>query len=110
MLTLVGLYAEETFSSCDLVTCGASSPQPSPSAPCVAEGCARERPPNGLKPPEPPTLLGMKTGLDATGGAGPLDWVVAAPPLYFEPDESATFWTMLSGVRSLSDRAVIWTW
>ena len=28
-------------------------------------------------------------------------------PEYFEPDESATFWTIPSGVKSRSERAVI---
>ena len=52
----------------------------------------------------------MKAGFEDTGGAGPAAGAGALPTEYFEPDASATFWTMPSGVRSRSDRAVIWTW
>ena len=49
-------------------------------------------------------------GLEAVGGGGPLDSGGAELPAeYFAPEASATFWTMPSGVRSRSDRAVIWT-
>jgi hypothetical protein len=52
----------------------------------------------------PPDLVGVKTGLLATGGRGPVD--VEAEEMgawesdeYFEPEESATRWIMPSGVR-----------
>jgi hypothetical protein len=62
----------------------------------------------------PPDLVGVKTGLLATGGRGPVDvepeemgaW---ESDEYFEPEESATRWIMPSGVRWPSARAVIWT-
>jgi hypothetical protein len=109
MFTLVGLYADWTFSSCDLVTSGASAPQPSASSLALGAG-ALERP-RGLNPePPPPTDVGVKTGfLDATGG-GPLEEGMLGPPEYFAPEASATFWMILSGVRSASERAVTWTW
>lgn len=106
MLTLVGLYADATFSSCDLTTGGASAPQPSSST-FESFFLARELA-NGLKPDAAVDLVGLKTGFEATGGGGPEDGGGAALPAeYFAPDASATFWTMLSGVRSRSDRAVI---
>ena len=63
----------------------------------------------GLYPPAPPVLrVGVKAGFDEIGGGGPAEpGVGVAPPEYFDPDASDTFWTMPSGVRSLSDRAVI---
>jgi hypothetical protein len=64
----------------------------------------------GLNPEVPDDRVGLKAGLEAVGGGGPLDGGGAELPAeYFEPEASATFWTMLSGVRSRSDRAVIWT-
>lgn len=87
---------------------GASAPQPSSSA--FASFCVLARVlANGLKPPDTPERVGLKTGFEATGGGGPPCALVEAPPEYFAPDASATFCTMLSGVRSRSDRAVIWT-
>jgi hypothetical protein len=65
----------------------------------------------GLKLDAPPDRVGLKAGLEVTGGGGPDDGGGAALPAeYLAPDASATFCTMLSGVRSRSDRAVIWTW
>ena len=62
----------------------------------------------GLNPRAPPVLrVGVKTGFDAAGGGGPLGVACGVPAEYFEPDASATFWTMPSGVRSRSERAVI---
>ena len=49
-------------------------------------------------------------GLAAVGGGGLLDGVVVGAEVaaeYFDPEASATFWMMASGVRSDSDRAVI---
>lgn len=68
-------------------------------------------PAKGLKPP-PPALLrvGVKAGLEETGGGGPLLLGSDPPPEYLEPEASDTFLMMDSGVRSRSDRAVIWTW
>lgn len=65
----------------------------------------------GLKP-EVATLdrVGLKAGLEAVGGGGPeevLGGLLGAE--YFAPEASATFCTMPSGVRSRSERAVIWT-
>lgn len=95
-----------TFSSWVLVTGGASAPQPSSSTFCCAGDAVRCAPPKGLKPP--PDRAGVKTGFDATEGLGPdLAGAGASPAEYFEPDESATFCTMPSGVRSRSERAVI---
>ena len=55
--------------------------------------------------------MGLNTGLDATAGFGAAAGAAEALPAeYFEPDASATFWTIPSGVRSRSDRAVTWTW
>jgi hypothetical protein len=66
---------------------------------------------NGLKPEFPPDRVGLNAGLDAVGGGGPEDDGAGADPAeYFAPDASATFWTMLSGLRSRSERAVTWTW
>jgi hypothetical protein len=62
--------------------------------------------------PKFPLLLcvGVKAGfadiagfVDVATGGG------ASPAEYLEPEESATFFMMPSGVRSLSERAVIWT-
>ena len=107
----MGLYAGATFSSCDLVTGGASWPQPSSST-FVSFLPGRERElAKGLKPTFPDDRVGLKTGFDAVGGGALLGGaVVELPAEYFAPEASATFWTMLSGVRSRSDRAVIWTW
>jgi hypothetical protein len=64
-----------------------------------------------LKPDAPPDRVGVKTGLDAGGLGGP-DAAGGGAELeeYLAPEASATFCTMPSGVRSESDRAVIWTW
>lgn len=64
----------------------------------------------GLKEELPPVRVGVKAGFEETGGAGPVEAEGALPAEYLEPDASATFCTMPSGVRSRSDRAVIWTW
>jgi hypothetical protein len=53
--------------------------------------------------------VGVNTGFDATAGAA-VGAAEALPAEYFEPEASATFWIMPSGVRSRSDRAVTWTW
>lgn len=109
MFTFVGLYAGATFSNCDLIIGGASAPHPSSSA--FASLCVRTLVlANGLKPPETPDLVGLKTGFEATGGGGPDCEAVDPPPEYLAPEASETFCTILSGVRSRSDRAVIWTW
>lgn len=72
---------------------------------------ARERSPSGLNPEDPPpTRVGVNTGLEEAGGGGPLEVGIEPPPEYLEPEASATFWMMLSGVRSRSDLAVISTW
>lgn len=85
---MVGLYAGATFSSCDLTTGGASSPQPSSST--FVCGCALELA-NGLKPELPPDRVGLKAGLFA-GGGGPEDEGGGIEPAeYFAPDASATF-------------------
>jgi hypothetical protein len=56
----------------------------------------------------------MKTGLVAAGGGGAredaLESEVEAPPPYLAPDALDTFSMMLSGLRWLSERAVISTW
>lgn len=89
---------------------GASAPHPSASTFPLCWVLDLD-PAKGLKPPTPPDLVGLKAGLEATGGAGPEDGVEAALlEEYFAPEASATFFTMPSGVRSRSDRAVIWTW
>ena len=58
--------------------------------------------------PPPPIRVGVNTGLDEVGGGGPPEDEAgnAGPPAYFEPEASATFCTMPSGVRSRSDLAV----
>jgi hypothetical protein len=64
----------------------------------------------------PPDRVGVKTGLLATGGRGPVEAdVVEATGVwdsaeYLAPEESATLCTMPAGERSPSARAVIWTW
>ena len=63
-------------------------------------------PDNGLKLPPPPIRVGVKTGFEVTGGGGPRDPGIVADE-YFEPEASATFCIILSGLRSWSDRAVI---
>jgi hypothetical protein len=73
-------------------------------APATA-GFGRD-PVSGLKPPPPPTRVGVKAGFEVTGGGGPRNPGAVAGE-YFEPEESATFCIMPSGVRSRSDRAVI---
>ena len=55
-------------------------------------------------------VVGVKTGLEATGGGARAGSEPALPAEYLAPEASATFWTMVSGTRSLSDLAVIWTW
>lgn len=91
------------------MTGGASWPHPSSSTlPSLGWPALCLDAPKGLKPAPPPLLrVGVKAGLDDTGGGGPDDAVGA--PEYLEPDASDTFCTMPSGVRSRSDRAVICT-
>jgi hypothetical protein len=62
-------------------------------------------PGNGLNPP-PPIRVGVKTGFEATGGGGACNSDIVVDE-YFEPEASATFCIILSGLRSWSDRAVI---
>ena len=108
MLTFVGLYAGATFSSCDLITGGASAPHPSSST--FGSFALPLELANGLKPEVAVDRVGLKAGFDASGG-GSEDGVGATLPAeYLAPDASATFLTMPSGVRSRSERAVIWTW
>lgn len=92
-----------TLSSWVLVTGGASAPHPSASTLASDLLVALD----GI----PELCVGVKTGLEAIeglvaaatgGGASLLE--------YFAPEASATFRMMLSGVRSRSERAVIWTW
>ena len=64
---------------------------------------------------EPPVRVGMKTGLVAAGGGGAREAEapeseVEEPPPYLAPDALDTFSMMLSGLRWLSERAVISTW
>lgn len=95
------------------MTGGASAPQPSSSTFASFGASERSRGPvKGLKRLPPPPLLrvGVKTGFEDTGGWGPLLLEDAAPAEYLEPEASDTFWTIDSGVRSRSERAVIWTW
>lgn len=86
------------------MTGGASAPHPSASAVESPDWAALAR--MGLYPPPPLLCVGVKAGLDATIG-----FVAAAtggaPAEYFEPDASATFCMIPSGVRSRSDLAVI---
>lgn len=49
----------------------------------------------------------MKTGLPPTGGGFGVEEVKGPPPEYFDPEASATFCKIRSGLMSLSDRAVI---
>jgi hypothetical protein len=83
---------------------GASSPQPSVSVDVGAAGLDREA------KREPPVRVGMKTGLVAAGGGGARESEVEGPPPYLAPDALDTFSMMLSGLRWLSERAVISTW
>src|SRR6266480_4034984 len=107
ILTFVGLYAGATFSSCVLVTGGASAPHPSLSV-CSCGWATRDRDPRGLNgEPLPAMAVGVNTGFDEAGGLGPLADGIFPPPEYFEPEASATFCMIESGVRSRSDRAVI---
>lgn len=78
----------------------------------LGAACVRDREASGLKPLEPPpTEVGVKTGFEETGGEGPLDKAAGVlSPEYLDPDASATFRTMPSGERSLSDLAVTCTW
>ena len=90
------------------MTGGASAPHPSSST--FAFGLDLELA-KGLKLEVPLERVGLKTGLEANGGGGPEDAGGGALlEEYFAPEASATFLTMLSGVRSRSERAVIWTW
>jgi hypothetical protein len=59
--------------------------------------------------PPPPIDFGVKTGFLAATGGGPPEGMFA-PPEYFAPEASETFWMIFSGLRSASDRAVTWTW
>lgn len=63
----------------------------------------------GLNAPAPLFCVGVNAGLEG-GGGGPPEVVDGEAPEYLDPDASATFWTIDSGVRSRSDRAVICTW
>jgi hypothetical protein len=87
------------------VTGGASAPQPSSSTfsslldRAATVGLARL------------DVVGVKTGLVFTGGGGALEPVFSELPAeYLAPEASATFRMMESTSRSLSERAVIWTW
>jgi len=109
MFTFVGLYAGWTFSNCDLVTGGASAPHPSSSV-LLESWPGRDRElASGLKAALPPDRVGLKAGFEVMGG-GPVDVFTGAalPAEYFAPEASETFCTIPSGVRSRSDRAVIW--
>lgn len=62
--------------------------------------------------PSTPVLFGVNTGLVATEGLEDTltgGWASEAAE-YLAPDASATFCTIPSGVKSLSERAVICTW
>lgn len=52
----------------------------------------------------------MKAGFEAIEGLIEAVGGGAVAEEYFAPEASATFWIMLSGERSRSDRAVICTW
>jgi hypothetical protein len=52
----------------------------------------------------------VKTGFFAATGGGPPEEGTFPPPEYLAPDASDTFCTILSGLRSASERAVTWTW
>lgn len=58
-----------------------------------------------------PVRLGVNTGFVATGGfAGAVAGAGGEfEEEYLAPDASETFWRIPSGVRSRSERAVIWT-
>lgn len=58
----------------------------------------------------PELCVGVNAGFEATDGFVAAATGGASPLEYFEPEASATFWVILSGLRSRSDRAVIWTW
>lgn len=62
-------------------------------------------------PPPPELCVGENTSLDATEGVvtAPVEEVSKSPAEYLEPEESATFRMIPSGVRSRSDLAVTWT-
>lgn len=107
---MVGLYAGCTFSICERVTGGASAPHPSSSTFPPFWALFDLELAKGLNPAPAPDLVGVNAGFEATGGGGPEDGGGALPAEYFAPEESATFCTIPSGVRSRSDRAVIWTW
>lgn len=107
----MGLYADCTFSICERVTGGASTPHPSSST--LPSFCALldRGPARGLNPVPAPDLVGVNAGFEVTGGGGPEeDGGGALPAEYFAPEASSTFCIMPSGVRSRSERAVIWTW
>lgn len=108
-MTFVGLYADSTFSSVLRETCGALDPQPSFSSSPAFVVEVLERALVAAKERDPAALcVGVKTGLEAIGGGGPLDDAVGAlSPEYLEPEASSTLRMILSGVRSRSDRAVI---
>lgn len=58
--------------------------------------------------PTPPVRAGVKTGLLAIGGLGAaVTGGGSVAEEYLDPDESATFCMMPSGVRSPSERAGI---
>jgi hypothetical protein len=72
------------------------------------DGATRAR--IGLYPPPPLLCVGVKAGFEVTDG-----FVAAAtsggalPAEYFDPEASATFCMIPSGVKSRSDLAVICT-
>jgi hypothetical protein len=58
-----------------------------------------------------PVLVGVNAGLLATGSVlGTAVTGEARSGVYFAPEASPTFCIIPSGVRSPSERAVIWTW
>jgi hypothetical protein len=66
---------------------------------------------SGLYDEPVPLCVGVNTGFDGTTGFGATAGAdEALPAEYLAPEASATFRAILSGVRSRSDRAVIWTW
>lgn len=87
------------------MTGGASAPHPSSS---TGSSFLVFRSLDARPPPVPLDCVGVKAGFDATGG---LVLVAtgggALPAEYLEPEESATFCIIPSGVKSRSDRAVI---
>ncbi len=64
--------------------------------------------PKGLNPPTPLLLtVGVKAGFEDATARWLFALVLEIPAEYFEPDASATFCIIPSGVKSRSERAVI---